>query len=75
MKVGGTMFMWSIIIYMFFKRFSSGFDEQQQFRRVKVAQRIPDPNTELQPGEEILTYEQVTEVFGRVPAAPEPERI
>ena len=75
MKVGGTMFMWSIIIYMFFKRFSSGFDEQQQFRRVKIAQRTPDRDTELQPDEEILTYEQVTEVFGRVPAAPEPERI
>ena len=74
MKVGGTMFMWSIIIFMFFKRFSSGFDEQQSFRRVKIARRSVDPAAEAQPDEAILTYEQVTEAFERVPAAPEPER-
>ena len=74
MKVGGTMFMWSIIIYMFFKRFSSGFDEQQQFRRVKVVRREIDPTEAVVLGETTLTYEQVTEVFDRVPAAPEPER-
>ena len=72
MKVGGTMFMWSIIIFMFFRRFSSGFDEQQKFRRVKTARRAVDPTAD--PADATLTYEQVTEVFHRVPAAPEPER-
>ncbi|MCU1366914.1 MAG: hypothetical protein JWN39_2553 [Ilumatobacteraceae bacterium] len=73
MKVGGTMFMWTIIIYMFFKRFSVGFDEQQRFRRVKTVRRAVDP---ADPGhaDATLTYEQVTDVFDRVPAAPEPER-
>ena len=80
MKVGGTIFMWTIIVYMFFKRFSAGFDEQQSYRRpvrtapagaaaagsfAKDADADPD---------EALTYEQVTEAFGRTPAAPEPER-
>ncbi len=69
MKVGGTMFMWSIIIYMFFKRFSAGFDEQQTYRRAK-----PAAATGQSPAEAPLTFEQVTEAFDRTPAPPEPER-
>lgn len=61
MKVGGTVFMWSIIVYMFFKRFSAGFDEQQSYRRAK-------------PADAPLTFEQVTEAFDRTPAPAEPER-
>ena len=37
MKVGGTMFMWTIIIFMFFKRFTAGFDADQAFRKVSTA--------------------------------------
>jgi putative membrane protein len=68
MKVGGTMFMWTIIIFMFFRRFTAGFDADQGFRRVSSA----SPGVTVEP--RVLTYEQVTEVFDRVPAAPEPER-
>jgi putative membrane protein len=73
MKIGGTMFMWVIIIYMFFKRFSAGFDEQQKMRRwVPTATRTaPIDDHLLEPA---LTYEQVAQVFERVPAAAEPER-
>ncbi len=80
MKVGGTMFMWSIIIFMFFKRFSAGFDEQQRFRRVKTTTNsatgeLPADLDEDALGDEAtLTYEQITEAFQRVPPAPEPER-
>lgn len=63
MKVGGTIFMWTIIVFMFFKRFSVGFDEEQSFRR-----------RQIEVDERQLTYAQVTEVFDRTPAAPEPER-
>ena len=63
MKVGGTMFIWAIIIFMFFKRFTAGFDEDQSYRR-----RAPVV------AEATLTYEQVTEEFERLPAVPEPER-
>ncbi|MCU1395755.1 MAG: hypothetical protein JWM34_4183 [Ilumatobacteraceae bacterium] len=73
MKVGGTFFIWTIIIYMFFKRFTAGFDDEQQFRRVKIARRAVDPNA-TGPVDATLTYEQVTDAFDRVPAAPEPER-
>ncbi len=58
MKVGGTMFMWTIIVYMFFKRFSAGFDEQQTYVRTSTP----------------LTFEEVAEEFERTPPAREPER-
>ena len=69
MKVGGTFFLWSIIIFMFFRRF--GADEKDPgYRRVRLskpeAPEVPEPDT--------LTYEQVTEVFDRTPAVQEPER-
>ena len=35
MKVGGTMFMWTIIVFMFFRRFSTGFEEAQTYRRAR----------------------------------------
>jgi putative membrane protein len=78
MKVGGTMFMWTIIVFLFFKRFSVGFDEQQRFRRTSsAATAAPLTPVDTPPASTdgaILTYEQVAEVFERVPAAPEPER-
>jgi len=70
MKVGGTLFLWSIIVFMFFRRFGAGFDEEQGFRRV----RLSPPPTAQPPAPETLTYEQVTEVFDRTPAVQEPER-
>ena len=71
MKVGGTMFMWTIIVYMFFRRFTAGFDDDQSFRKIST----PAPEsagTSAEPP--ALTYEQVTEVFERVPPAPAPQR-
>ena len=73
MKVGGTMFMWTIIIYMFFKRFSAGFDEQQTYkRRTSTVAAAPSPAGAASEPE--LTFAQVAEAFERTPAAPEPER-
>ncbi len=39
MKVGGTMFLWTIIVFMFFKRFSAGFDADQTYRRPAASSR------------------------------------
>ncbi len=73
MKVGGTFYLWAIIIYIFFHKFGAGFDEDQSYRRkVPRARSVNAPDaTVVEPA---LTYEQVTEAFGRTPAAPEPER-
>jgi len=33
MKAGGGVFLWSIVVYLFFKRFASRFDESHNYRR------------------------------------------
>jgi putative membrane protein len=33
MKTGGGIFLWSIVVYLFFKRFASRFDESHNYRR------------------------------------------
>jgi putative membrane protein len=59
MKVGGSIFLWSIIVFLWFKRFMAGYGERQSYVR------NPEPS---------LTYEDVTREFERVPARPEPPR-
>jgi putative membrane protein len=34
MKTGGSIFLWTIVIYVFFKRFANGYGEQQDYKRV-----------------------------------------
>lgn len=59
MKVGGSIFLWSIIVYLWFKRFMAGYGRSQSYVRQ------PEPT---------LTFEAVTREFDRVPAKPEPTR-
>ncbi len=59
MKLGGSVFLWSIIVFVWFKRFMGGYSQQQSYYRK------PDP---------VLTFDEVTREFERVPAAPEPSR-
>ncbi|MFM7892418.1 MAG: cytochrome c oxidase assembly protein [Actinomycetota bacterium] len=59
MKTGGSIFLWSIIIFLWFKRFMSGYGTRQSYVRTT---------------EPPLTYEAVTREFERVPARPEPTR-
>lgn len=59
MKLGGSVFLWSIIIFLWFKRFMGDYGQQQSYYRK------PDP---------VLTFDEVAREFDRVPAAPEPSR-
>ena len=52
MKVGGTVFLWSIIIFLWFRRFTAQFHGQQTYRR----------------GESSLTFDHVTRAFDQAPA-------
>jgi putative membrane protein len=70
MKIGGSLFLWAIITYLFFARFMGRWEEQNTYRR---ASRIPDAEI-VGHDDETLTYEDVTKVFDTVPPAPEPER-
>ena len=69
MKIGGGFFLWGIVIYYFFGRFSHRFrtDADQSYRRSGPGTEVG----ELASDDEPLTYEQVTAAFERAPAIPE----
>ena len=62
MKTGGAIFLWSIVVFLFFKRFSAGFSAEQSYRK----------NSETST-EDVLTFKDVTDAFGRVPPVQEPQ--
>ena len=60
MKTGGALFLWSIIIFLFFKRFAAGYLSANSYRRVAV-EPVAD-------GDELLTTEDVEREFATTPA-------
>lgn len=60
MKTGGSVFLWSIVVFLFFKRFSAGFSDAQSYRKDKTSD------------DGVLTYQDVTDAFGRVAPIKEP---
>lgn len=58
MKTGGAIYLWTIVIYMFFRRFARSFNDDQSYVRT----------------EETLTYDAVEKAFEETPPAPEPRR-
>jgi putative membrane protein len=70
MKIGGSVFLWTIITVLFFNRFMKGWEREQSFSRLR---RIPDAEI-VGNDEEPLTFAQVEEEFERVPPAPEPHQ-
>ncbi|MGD9701867.1 MAG: cytochrome c oxidase assembly protein [Acidimicrobiia bacterium] len=69
MKLGGGFFLWGVIIFVFFKRFSAHFYENNTYRRGAQL-----PNAEIIGNEATaLTYAEVQEAFERTSALPEPE--
>jgi putative membrane protein len=57
MKTGGSIFLWSIIVFLFFRRFIGRFSAEQTYKKP----------------EDTLTFEAVRAEFERVPAAREPD--
>jgi putative membrane protein len=57
MKTGGSIFLWSIIVFLFFRRFIGQFFVEQTYKAK----------------EETLTFEAVRAEFDRIPAAREPD--
>ena len=68
MKIGGGMFLWSIVIYLFFKRFAAQHADANTYRR---SRQLGDAKM-IDSAEEPLTYETVAEAFERHPAPAEP---
>lgn len=59
MKTGGSIFLWSIIVFIYFRRFIGKFFAEAGYAR---------------PPEPVLTYEEVTSAFEANPPAEEPSR-
>jgi putative membrane protein len=66
MKIGGSIFLWAIVVYLFFGRFMKNWEQQNNFRRI----RVPDAEVTGH-DEEVLTFDAVTERFERSPAPSE----
>ncbi len=74
MKVGGSVFLWTIVTVMFFSRFSRGWNESNSYRRPPRSDA--EITAEVVEGaEDELTYDEVVRTFEQVPAAPEPGRL
>lgn len=70
MKLGGSMFLWSIIVVLWFKRFAASYHDEHQYRRGRLM-----PSAEIVGhDEDPLTYDDVAREFARAPAATEPNR-
>jgi len=61
MKTGGSVFLWSIVAFLFFKRFSAGFSDAQSYRKESTSD------------DQVLTFKDVTDAFGRVAPIKEPK--
>ncbi len=68
MKVGGSVFLWTLVGYLFFCRFAKNWNADNSYRRID---RIPD--AEIVGTDEVeLTYDDVAREFEHTPAAREP---
>jgi putative membrane protein len=69
MKTGGSIFLWTIIVIIWFKRFSANYRQEHDYhRRPEVATAEPPaPAAEVvaDAGEDTLTFEQVEREFAK----------
>jgi putative membrane protein len=47
MKTGGSIFLWTIVVYIFFKRFANGYGTSQDFRRPESLDDVHDDGATL----------------------------
>lgn len=66
MKLGGSIFMWILIIYIFFKRFIGNFYAEQTYDKSRDM-----PDNEIVGTDPPLTFEEVEAAFERSRPAPE----
>lgn len=73
MKTGGGIFLWTIIIFLFFKRFASGYnavnaDSYRRGRTIPAAELTGDAAVDA---DRPLTTADIEREFAQVPATPE----
>jgi putative membrane protein len=82
MKVGGSVFLWTVITVIWFRKFSAGFDEEQSYRkptppipyreRVAASELTASDVTASDITASELTFDAVEREFERTPAPAEP---
>jgi putative membrane protein len=69
MKVGGGMFLWAVVVYVFFTKLAVLHRDAHDYRR-----GVQMPTAEIVGNDErLLTTADVEREFARVPATPEPD--
>lgn len=66
MKLGGSAFLWTIVIVLWFTRFSSSYRNEHNYRRV-----VPPAESATEPALETLTYDDVERAFAATTPADE----
>lgn len=66
MKTGGSIFLWSIVVSLWFRRFAVSYNDEHNYRRDPVAPVSSDDDATT------LTYDDVEREFARQPAVAEP---
>src|SRR6478752_1865331 len=73
MKVGGSVFLWTVIIYLWFKRFAASHATDNTYRRVA---HVDDADVPTADGTDVpaaaLTYDDVEMAFARTVAPHDP---
>ena len=70
MKTGGSIFLWTIIVVLWFTRFSASNRHEYDYRR---GSRMPASEI-IGHDDDPLTFAEVEKEFARVPPAGEPHR-
>ncbi len=66
MKLGGSIFLWTIVVFIFFKRFASGYKDEHNYRRAGAI-----PSAEIVGNDDVtLTTADVEREFARTAVAP-----
>lgn len=68
MKTGGSIFLWTIIVVLWFTRFATSNRDEYDYKRGRT---MPDAEI-VGHDDDPLTYDDVAREFARVPAAHEP---
>jgi putative membrane protein len=74
MKVGGSVFLWTIVTVLFFRRFMRSSDDDYGFAARRRAVEDAKARADAHADDGALTYEQVAEAFDASPAPEEPAR-
>ncbi len=69
MKTGGSIFLWTIVVYIFFSRVAASYEHEHDYRRAGTMPTAEITGTD----DDALTTADVEREFSRVPVTPDPD--